>query len=281
MASASPRSMPSELLDPTLCSARCSACEFEVSTPALTRPGASARAAAADAAEERRAEAAEPVAEACHGATSTWAGRLVPVSSSDPPLSPSPDCDPPKPSRGWPARLTTVARESALAGPAEAPVEDTPSSDATWTAVAVAVPVGATSALAAIGVRPRRRQAGAAAVRMGRRMVLLKGRGPRRRCRAPPRGTQRDPQQTNQPESALAIVPFVPFRPPGSHLRWPSRANGITPPGSGEPGPCRPRARRPSPTPPPCRARGSSPGRRRAAPSRSCARRGASSCPAP
>ena len=150
--------MALELLSALLCRDWWSAWESEVSTPALTTPGNAARARAADAWEERRLEAGDPLAEACHGATWTWTGSAAPVSSSAPPLSPSPDCDPPVPATGWPPTLTTVARASDLVGSAVAPVLEIPTRLLTWAAVAVALPAGATSAEAATGERPMRRR---------------------------------------------------------------------------------------------------------------------------
>src|SRR5438105_6959366 len=173
MLSASVRSTASELLRAVLLPVSWSACESEVSTPALAALAISARARAADAREERWLDLAEPLAAACHGATCTWAGRLVPVSITAPPLSPSVVCDPPVPSAGWPPILSTAAWAPAFVRAAEAPVLEIPTRLLTWAAAAVAFPGGAGSAVAATGVKPMRRHAGAAAERIVRRMVLL------------------------------------------------------------------------------------------------------------
>src|SRR5205823_9703016 len=149
---------------------------------------------AAEACDERRREAAVPLAPAFHGATWTLAGSLSPVSSRAPPDSPSPDWVPPVPSAGWPPMVRAAARASAVDWSALAPVLEIPTRLETWAAVAVAAPVGAGSAEAATGVNPMRRHAGAAAERIDRRMVLLSRRGRGwRRCRSAPIRAPRTP----------------------------------------------------------------------------------------
>ena len=108
------RSTALDVLVPLLFSVAWSATASEVSTPTLAVPGTSARARAAEACEERRREAAVPLAPAFHGAAWTLAGSLSPVSSRAPPDSPSPDWVPPVPSAGWPPMVRTAARASAV-----------------------------------------------------------------------------------------------------------------------------------------------------------------------
>src|SRR5207302_5032170 len=92
--SARPRSTPSEEPAPVLLADWCSADDSDCSTPRSATCGTSARAAAAEAFDDRLEVADEPVAVACQGATWARAGRAAPGGRRGPPRGPGRAWDP-------------------------------------------------------------------------------------------------------------------------------------------------------------------------------------------